>query len=322
MTVICDISNIVRHYSENGSYVRNLSNGAVVLASKKSEATAFYCNSTNTFWPLRSAYVGQEKYLTYEVEEVPEGADVGITRYNNGVLEIDEELKTAVEAEEAAAKKQEKMNESAILAAKIIAEQQTDEATMLMLADLYEAWAPNRQYKAKKIISYGVDAYGDTQLYQVVQDHTSADYWLPDATPSMYAPIGVTEDGYLEWRQPYGSTDAYDIGDIVSYNGQLWKCTGGDGAGKNSWAPGVYGWELYTPDSGETTDPAPEPEPEPGTEPDPETPSYEEWQSGQVHKIGDIVSHNGKLWVCTQGDGAGNNSWEPGVYGWEEYPQE
>ena len=85
-------------------------------------------------------------------------------------------------------------------ALRIVAEQQTDQTTMLLLADLYEAWAPNRQYKAKKIISYGVDAYGDTQLYQVVQDHTSADYWLPDATPSMYAPIGVTEDGYLEWR--------------------------------------------------------------------------------------------------------------------------
>ena len=286
------------------------------------QAEAIYCNATDTYWPIKETYVGQPTYTLYDVETVPEGAEVDITRYNVGKLEIDEELKQAADAKADAEAKAARVSDQATYVAKLYAEQQTDEATMLMLADLYEAWAPNRQYKAKKIISYGVDAYGDTQLYQVVQDHTSADYWLPDATPSMYAPIGVTEDGYLEWRQPYGSTDAYDIGDIVSYNGQLWKCTGGDGAGKNSWAPGVYGWELYTPDSGETTDPAPEPEPEPGTEPDPETPSYEEWQSGQVHKIGDIVSHNGKLWVCTQGDGAGNNSWEPGVYGWEEYTQE
>ena len=187
-------------------------------------------------------------------------------------------------------------------AVRILAEQQTDEAVILSLSDLYEQWQPNRAYKAQKILAYGVDSYGDTQLYQVIQDHTSADYWLPDATPSMYAPIGVTEDGYLEWRQPYGATDAYDIGDIVSYNGELWICTQGDGAGKNTWAPGVYGWEKYT---------------ESGEEPSPE-PAAEEWQQGKVYKVGDIVTHNGKTWECTQGDGAGNNSWEPGVYGWTE----
>lgn len=323
MYIICDRWNIVRHYSEDIRYIKTQTNG-VTVGCPPAQAEAIYCNATDTYWPIKETYVGQPTYTLYQVETVPEGAAVGITRYNTGTLEIDTELKQAADAKADAEAKAARVSDQATYVAKLYAEQQTDEATMLMLADLYEAWAPNRQYKAKKIISYGVDAYGDTQLYQVVQDHTSADYWLPDATPSMYAPIGVTEDGYLEWRQPYGSTDAYDIGDIVSYNGQLWKCTGGDGAGKNSWAPGVYGWELYTPDSGETTDPAPEPEPEPepGTEPDPETPSYEEWQSGQVHKIGDIVSHNGKLWVCTQGDGAGNNSWEPGVYGWEEYTQE
>lgn len=36
------------------------------------------------------------------------------------------------------------------------------------------------------------------------------------------------------------------------------------------------------------------------------------------YKIGAKVSHNGKKWVCTASDGSGNNSWEPGVYGWEE----
>lgn len=308
MTVICDISNIVRHYSENGSYVQNLSNGAVVIANKKSKAAAFYCNDTNTFWPLKPAYAGQEKYLAYEYDgEIPEGAEVGFTRYNNGVLEIDEELKTAVEAEEAAAKKQEKMNESAILAAKIIAEQQTDESPILAMADLYDEWTAGVNYKAKKILAYGVDANGDTQLYQVISNHTSAGHWLPDQTPSLYAKIGVTEEGYLEWRRPYGATDAYEIGDIVYYNGELYICTTGNAAGLNTWAPDEYGWEKYNPSE----------EPE-----EPVTPTYEEWESGKTYKIGDIVSHNGQLWVCTLGDAAGNNSWEPGVYGWEEYTQE
>jgi hypothetical protein len=184
-------------------------------------------------------------------------------------------------------------------AARLVAEQQQDEQTVLELADLYEVWKPGVAYQEKKIIAYGVDAYGDTQLYTVVQSHTSAEHQVPGEAPSLYAPVGVTEDGYLEWRRPYGATDAYDIGDIVSYKGGLWICTQGDGAGKNTWEPGVYGWEKYSA--------------EPGPEP-----TVEEWKQGTVYKVGDIVTHNGKTWECTQGDGAGNNSWEPGVYGWTE----
>lgn len=30
----------------------------------------------------------------------------------------------------------------------------------------------------------------------------------------------------------------------------------------------------------------------------------------------DQVAHAGKIWTCTQADGAGNNVWEPGVFGW------
>lgn len=33
-----------------------------------------------------------------------------------------------------------------------------------------------------------------------------------------------------------------------------------------------------------------------------------------AYKMGDKVSHNGKIWVST----VDNNVWEPGVYGWEE----
>ena len=40
-----------------------------------------------------------------------------------------------------------------------------------------------------------------------------------------------------------------------------------------------------------------------------------------AYRIGDIVSHNGQLWQCTQGDAAGLNVWEPGVFGWERYTE-
>ena len=33
---------------------------------------------------------------------------------------------------------------------------------------------------------------------------------------------------------------------------------------------------------------------------------------------GDLCTHNSKTWRVTQADGAGNNVWEPGVFGWTE----
>jgi len=33
---------------------------------------------------------------------------------------------------------------------------------------------------------------------------------------------------------------------------------------------------------------------------------------------GDLCSHNGNDWQVSQGDGAGNNVWEPGVFGWTQ----
>ena len=128
-------------------------------------------------------------------------------------------------------------------AMRILAEQQTDEATMLMLADLYEAWQPGKAYTVDKVISYGTNAAGETQLYRVVQAHTSQAEWIPgQGTDSLYKAIGFTEEGYDIWTQPLGAHDAYQTGDIVSHNGQLWQSTC-DG---NVWEPGVYGWEQYT----------------------------------------------------------------------------
>jgi hypothetical protein len=35
------------------------------------------------------------------------------------------------------------------------------------------------------------------------------------------------------------------------------------------------------------------------------------------YQVGDFVQWpEGTVWECTAGDGSGNNSWEPGVYGW------
>lgn len=114
---------------------------------------------------------------------------------------------------------------------------------MLEIPSVFSAYAVGVVYKEKDVFSYGVNAVGNPQLYQVLQEHTSAEQWTPDTATSLYKAVGVTEDGYPEWVQPLGSTDAYETGDIVSYNGKLYRSTI-DG---NVWSPEAYpaGWEEY-----------------------------------------------------------------------------
>ena len=120
---------------------------------------------------------------------------------------------------------------------------ETQADTMLEVASVFPAYVIGKAYKVKEVFSYGTNAVGDAQLYKVLQDHTSAEQWAPDATPSLYKPIGITEEGYPEWVQPLGASDAYNTGDVVSYKGKLYESTI-DG---NVWAPDVYpdGWKEY-----------------------------------------------------------------------------
>ena len=118
----------------------------------------------------------------------------------------------------------------------------TQTTDMMEVASVFPAWKAGKAYKTKEVFSYGVNGVGDPQLYQVLQDHVSAAEWTPDTAVSLYKKIGVTEEGYAEWVQPIGVADAYNTGDIVSFNGKLYKSTI-DG---NVWSPDAYpaGWEV------------------------------------------------------------------------------
>lgn len=118
-----------------------------------------------------------------------------------------------------------------------------DEKKMIV-ATVFPAYQVNTAYVADDVFSYGTNNVGDPQLYQVLQDHISAETWKPDETASLYKPVGVTAEGYAEWSQPVGTSDAYNTGDIVSYNGVLYRSLI-DG---NVWSPDAYaaGWEIYT----------------------------------------------------------------------------
>lgn len=118
---------------------------------------------------------------------------------------------------------------------------ETQAEAMMEVASAFPAFKVGKAYKVKDVFRYGENAVGDAQLYQVLLDHTSAEEWTPGASPSLYKAIGVTGDGYPKWVQPLGASDAYNTGDIVSYNGVLYEST----IDNNVWSPADYpqGWE-------------------------------------------------------------------------------
>lgn len=117
------------------------------------------------------------------------------------------------------------------------------EEQALEIPSIYPKYKVGKEYKTGDIFAEGVNGVGDAQLYKVVQDHTSMEGWHPSSTPSLYVAIGLNKEGYPVWSKPSGAHDAYNMGDIVDYNGKLYKSLI-DG---NVYSPDEYpaGWELY-----------------------------------------------------------------------------
>ena len=113
-----------------------------------------------------------------------------------------------------------------------------DDETAMEIADLYEPWEAGKSYAVGKIVKYGTNADGETQLYSVLQAHTSQFDWLPDLTPSLYKKVGFDDSDIPIWTQPLGATDAYAKGDVVTHNNKTWVSD----VDANVWEPGVYGW--------------------------------------------------------------------------------
>lgn len=127
-------------------------------------------------------------------------------------------------------------------ALQMFAQTLTDDEAM-EVATVYPAYTVGKAYVVGEFFTYGENAVGDPQLYKVVQAHTSQSDWQPDETASLYEPIGLNEAGYPVWSKPSGAHDAYNAGDVVEYDGQLYKSVI-DG---NVYSPDEYpaGWELF-----------------------------------------------------------------------------
>ena len=117
-----------------------------------------------------------------------------------------------------------------------------DDEKALEVATIYDQWVVGKAYTVGEFVVYGENGVGDPQLYKVVQAHTSQADWTPDAAVSLFVAIGLDEEGYPVWSQPTGAHDAYNTGDVVDYNGTLYKSLI-DG---NVYSPETYpsGWEV------------------------------------------------------------------------------
>lgn len=118
-----------------------------------------------------------------------------------------------------------------------------DDEKAMEVAAVFDSWQVNKNYTVGEFVTYGENSVGDPQLYKVVQAHTSQADWTPDITASLFVAIGLDDDGYPVWSQPTGSHDAYNTGDIVDYNGTLYRSL----INGNVYSPDAYpaGWEIY-----------------------------------------------------------------------------
>ena len=111
----------------------------------------------------------------------------------------------------------------------------------ISVEDMKELVALSPDYEAGKAYAVGELIEYNNDLYEVIQAHTSQADWLPDALPALYKAKTVVAV-IPEWVQPTGSHDAYNIGDKVLFEGQIYESL----INANTYSPTAYpqGWKL------------------------------------------------------------------------------
>jgi hypothetical protein len=98
-----------------------------------------------------------------------------------------------------------------------------DEEKALEVATIFPKYEIGKAYAVGDYLTFGENSTGDPQLYKVAQAHTSQADWIPSENPALYTPLGLNSDGVPVWSKPTGAHDAYNVGDVVDYNGTLYK---------------------------------------------------------------------------------------------------
>ena len=122
---------------------------------------------------------------------------------------------------------------AAVSVAQIQAQSLTDEQALNVQA-IYPAWSA---WNVNYTIGYKV-LYNNV-LYKCLQQHNSQSDWAPDAAPSLWAKVLISDpEAIPEWEQP-DSTNPYSKGDRVTHNGKSWESL----VDNNVWEPGATGTE-------------------------------------------------------------------------------
>ena len=103
------------------------------------------------------------------------------------------------------------------------------------LFPFWERLAMGKRFEINERVQAFID--GEAVLMRVVQAHNKQADWHPSLVPALFTRVAF-EGEILDWVQPLGSEDAYQIGDKVNHNGQVWESN----TANNVWEPGVFGW--------------------------------------------------------------------------------
>lgn len=111
----------------------------------------------------------------------------------------------------------------------------TDEEA-LGVAALYPTWAS----KDGEQVAVGERLWYDGKLYKVVQAHTVQSDWTPDVSASLFTEVSIEE--WAPFVQPTGSSDAYNTGDKVTFEGHHYTSL----IDANVYSPSAYpaGWQI------------------------------------------------------------------------------
>lgn len=259
MYLVLNSNDLIAEICERPIFVRRQTNG-VVISCAESEADAIYLPDTDSYYPAKKTADSKNTYRLEEVENIPEGVSVLRWKYSEGeFIELDtlsyddlgpelllRQVLLIVNAllGDVDNKLLEVTSSSMLRRAMQMYVQSSvsEEEQMMEVADLYPSWdelvASKKQYPAKTVFKWGVDSFGDTQLWRFVSDYTPTSTYTPDQDPTHYTKISVSESGVPKWVQPLGATDAYMAGDEVDHKDKIWVSD----VDHNVWEPGVYGW--------------------------------------------------------------------------------
>jgi hypothetical protein len=124
--------------------------------------------------------------------------------------------------------------------ARVKADELPDE-DVAILSLLYDPWVVGEAVAAGALRSW------DGTIVECLQAHTTQADWTPDVTPALWkvhrSGSGSQQgEAPAEWVQPVGASDAYNTGDRVTFEGQVYEST----IDANVWSPTDYpqGWQL------------------------------------------------------------------------------